>query len=77
MHVAGRNNLQGSSAPQFRNWTNLTVLALFENLDLDFDLGILDNMSKLEFALVQVLTSASQYTMIFSDMFSILCVAGM
>ena len=40
--------------PQFRNWSNLTVLSLFGNSDLDFDLGILDNMTELQHVLVQV-----------------------
>ena len=52
---AGRNKLEGSSVPQFRNWSKLTVLSTFENRNLDIDLGILENMSKLQHVLVQVL----------------------
>jgi hypothetical protein len=40
--------------PQFRNWSKLTVLSTFENPNLDFDLGILENMSMLEHVVVQV-----------------------
>ena len=40
--------------PQFRNWSKLTVLSTFENRNLDFDLGILENMSMLEHVVVQV-----------------------
>ena len=40
--------------PQFRNWSKLIVLSTFENSNLDWDLGILENMSKLQHVLVQV-----------------------
>ena len=38
----------------FRNWSKLIVLSIFENSNLDWDLGILENMSKLQHVLVQV-----------------------
>ena len=37
----------------FRNWTKLIVLSIFENSNLDWDLGTLENMSKLQHVLVQ------------------------
>ena len=53
MH-SGRNSLQGSSTAAFRNWTRLTLLSMFENVELDFDLGILDSMPSLQNVLMQV-----------------------
>ena len=52
--AAGKNKLQGSSVPEFANWTSLTVFSIFENPGLGFDLGILQNMSELQEVLVHV-----------------------
>ena len=55
----GRNSLTGTSSLAFKQWEILSILSIFDNRQLSWDLNLFNYWSKMKKVLMQVFPSAA------------------